>query len=134
MLFRRLSYSLIFPNFRWFILIAQPAGQIAPRDVPPQQEPQPNSLQYAPQEDDPFEIVVMVLAGEESQQLPQNNGNNDNHDNDNEHEEEEEDYEAEEEGSDNEDKDDDDYTPLSDSEKEKMYHNADEIKTSGMKL
>jgi hypothetical protein len=76
----------------------------------------------------------MVLAGEESQQLPQNNGNNDNHDNDNEHEEEEEDYEAEEEGSHNEDKDDDDYTPLSDSKKEKMYHNADEIKTSGMKL
>jgi hypothetical protein len=28
-----------------------------------------------------------------------------------------------------EDKDDEDYTPLSDSKKEKMYHNANEIKT-----
>jgi hypothetical protein len=65
-LFKPLSYSLIFPNFRWFIFAAQPAGQMAPRDVPPQQEPQPDSPKYVPQEEDPFE--VMVPTGEEAQE------------------------------------------------------------------
>jgi hypothetical protein len=105
----------------------QPAGQMAPRDVPPQPEPQPNSPEYVPQEEDSFEIVVMVPAREdtqEAQQLPQN----DNHDNN--HEEEEDNETKEEEGDDGEDEDDEDYTPLSDSEKEKMYHEADEIKTT----
>jgi hypothetical protein len=109
---------------------------MAPRDVPPQLESQPNSPQYIPQEEDPFEIVVMVPiweeaqeATEESQQLPQNNGNNDN---DNDHEEEEEDHEAkQEEGNDDEDKDVEDYTPVSNSKKEKMYCNTNEIKTTG---
>jgi hypothetical protein len=44
--------------------------------VPPQPEPQPDSPQYIPQEEDSFGIVVMVLTGEdtqEAQQLPQNN-------------------------------------------------------------
>jgi hypothetical protein len=93
----------------------QPVGPIAPRDVSPQHEPQHDSPQYVPQEEDPFEIVVMVPveedaqgATEEAQQ--QNNGNNDNS-----HEEEEE------EGNNGEDGDDEDYTPLSDSEKDKMY-------------
>jgi hypothetical protein len=35
-----------------------------PRDVPPQQEPQPDSTQ----EEEPFKIVVTVLAGEDSQE------------------------------------------------------------------
>jgi hypothetical protein len=60
---------------------------------------------------------------EEALQLPQNNGNNDDHDNNNDHEEEEE-------GNDGEDEDDEEYTPLSDSEKDKMYREADEIKTT----
>jgi hypothetical protein len=58
--------------------------------VTPQPELQPNSLQHVPQEEDSFEIVVMVPAGEDTQdaqQLPQNN----NHNNNNDHEEEEED-------------------------------------------
>jgi hypothetical protein len=55
----------------------------------------------------------------------QNNGNNDDHDNDNDHED------KEEEGKEGEDEDDGDYTPLSDSEKEKMYYNVDEIRSSG---
>jgi hypothetical protein len=45
--------------------------------VPPQQEPQHDSPQYVPQEEDPFEIMVMVHAEEdteeaidEAQQLP----------------------------------------------------------------
>jgi hypothetical protein len=42
----------------------QPIEQLAPRDVPPQQEPQPDS----PQEEEPFEIVVTVLAGEDLQE------------------------------------------------------------------
>jgi hypothetical protein len=46
----------------------QPAGQMAPRDVPPQPEPQPDSPQYVPLEEDPFEIVVMVPTGEEAQE------------------------------------------------------------------
>jgi hypothetical protein len=49
----------------------QPTGRLAPRNVLPQQEPQPNS----PQEDEPFEIVVTVPAGEDTQEaqpMPQN--------------------------------------------------------------
>jgi hypothetical protein len=90
--------------------------------VPPQSEPQPDPPQYIPQEEDSFEIVVAVPVGEdmqEDQQLPQN----DNHDNVHE--------DQEEEGNEDEDKDDEDYTPLSDSEKEKVYHNAEEMKTVG---
>jgi hypothetical protein len=44
----------------------QPAGQMVPRDVPPQPEPQPDSPQYVPQEEDPFEIVVTIPVGEEA--------------------------------------------------------------------
>jgi hypothetical protein len=65
--------------------------------------------------------MVTVPAGEgtqEAQQLPQN----DNHDDDHEDEEEEE-------GNEDVNKEDADYTPLSDSEKEKVYHDAEEIKT-----
>jgi hypothetical protein len=38
------------------------------RDVPPQQEPQPNSPQYVPQEEDSFKIVVTVPMGENTQE------------------------------------------------------------------
>jgi hypothetical protein len=65
----------------------------------------------------------MVPAGEdmqEAQQLSQNDNHNDNHES-----------EEEEEGNADEGKDDEDYTPLSDSEKVKVYHDADEIKTIG---
>jgi hypothetical protein len=102
-LFKILSYSLLFPNFRWSRRTARnstrchPVGQMAPRDVLPQQELQHDSPQYIPQEEDPFEIVVMVPTGEdtheatkEARQLSQNNGNNDNHDNNNDHEEDDE--------------------------------------------
>jgi hypothetical protein len=57
----------------------QPTSQMAPRDVPPQPEPQPNFPQYVPQEADSFEIVVTVPTGEytqEAQQLPQNDNHN----------------------------------------------------------
>jgi hypothetical protein len=84
--------------------------------VSPQAEPQPNSPLYVPQEEDSFEIMVMVPAREdtqEAQQLPQNGNNDNDH-------EEEEDHE-----------DDEDYTPLDDTEKEEMYLDTDEIKTIG---
>jgi hypothetical protein len=51
----------------------QPTRQLASRNVPPLLEPQPDSPQYVPQGEDSFEIVVMVPAGEdtqEAQQLP----------------------------------------------------------------
>jgi hypothetical protein len=60
----------------------------------------------------------------EDQQLPQNDGNNDN---DNANIINNNDDESDNKGDDEDNKD---YTPLSDSEKEKMYHDANEIKTS----
>jgi hypothetical protein len=50
-----------------------PTGQLAPRFVPRPPEPQPDSPLYVPQGEDSFDIVVMVLVGEdtqEGQQLP----------------------------------------------------------------
>jgi hypothetical protein len=49
----------------------QPTGQLAPRDVPPLPEPQPDSPQYVPQGEDSFEIVVTVPAGEDTQEAQQ---------------------------------------------------------------
>jgi hypothetical protein len=97
-----------------------PTGQLALRDVLPQQEPQPNSAQ----EKEPFEIVVTVPVGEDSQEaqpMPQN------HDYD---QQEEEDNEKEEEegGNKAEGKEDEDYTPWSNAEKDETFHDADEIK------
>jgi hypothetical protein len=98
----------------------QPIGQLAPRDVLPQQEPQLDS----PQEEEPFKILVIVLAGEDSQEaqpMPQNH----NHD-----QQEEEDNEKEEEdGNKAEGEEDEDYTPWSNTEKDETFHDADEIKT-----
>jgi hypothetical protein len=90
--------------------------------VPPQQEPQHDS----PQEDEPFEIVVTVPAGEdmhEAQQMPQN----DDHD----QWEEENNEKEEEEGNKAEGEEDEDYTPWSNAEKDETFHGADEIKTFG---
>jgi hypothetical protein len=106
----------------------QPTGQLAPRDVPPQQEPQHDS----PQEEEPFEIVVMAHERQEPQgalveepQLPQNNDHN------NDHREEENNEEEEEEGNKAEGKDDEYYTPWRNTEKDEMFHDANEIKTFG---
>jgi hypothetical protein len=97
-----------------------PTGQLAPRDVPPQQEPKPD----LPQEEEPFEIVVTVPTGEDSQEaqpMPQN------HD-----QQEEEDNEKEEEdGNKAEGEEDEDYTPWSNAEKDEIFHDANEIKTFG---
>jgi hypothetical protein len=81
--------------------------------VPPQQEPQPDS----PQEEEPFEIVVTVPTGEDSQEaqpMPQNH-----------------DQQEEEDGNKAKGEEDEDYTPWSNAEKDEIFHDADEIKTFG---
>jgi hypothetical protein len=93
----------------------QPTGQLAPRDVPPQQEPQPDS----PQEEEPFEIVVIVPTGEDSQEAPPMPQNH-NHD-----------QQQEKGGNKAEGKEDEDYTPWSNTEKDEIFHDANEIKTFG---
>jgi hypothetical protein len=87
----------------------QPTGQLAPRDVPPQQGP--------------FEIVVIVPVGEDSQETQLMAQNHD--------QQEEEDNEKEEDGNKAEGEEDEDYTPWSNAEKDEIFHNADEIKTFG---
>jgi hypothetical protein len=101
-------------------------SQLAPRNVPPQPELQPNSPQHVTQGEDSFEIVVTVPAGEdmqEAQHMPQN----DDHDQQGEENNEEE----EEEGNKAKSKEDEDYTPWSNAEKDKTFHDTDEIKTFG---
>jgi hypothetical protein len=96
--------------------------------MPPQQEPQHDS----PQEEEPFEIVVVAPERQEPQgapveepQLPQNN------DHDNDHREEENNEEEEEEDNEAEGEDDEDYTPWSNIETDETFHDVDEIKTFG---
>jgi hypothetical protein len=90
--------------------------------VPPQQEPQPDS----PQEEEPFEIVVTVPAREDSQEAQPMSQNHDHV------QQEEEDNEKEEEdGNKAEGEEDEDYTPWSNTEKDEIFHDADEIKTFG---
>jgi hypothetical protein len=96
--------------------------------VLPQQEPHHDS----PQEEEPFEIVVVAPERQEPQgapveepQLPQNN------DHDNNHREEENNEKEEEEGNKAEGEDDEDYTPWSNIKKDETIHDADEIKTFG---
>jgi hypothetical protein len=88
--------------------------------VLPQQEPHADS----PQEEEPFEIVVTVPAGEDSQEtqlMPQNHDQQEEEDNE---KEEEDDNKAEGE-------EDEDYTPWSNAKKDEIFHDADEIKTFG---
>jgi hypothetical protein len=106
----------------------QPTGWVAAwRNAPPQHKSQHDS----PQEEEPFEIVVVAPERQEPQgapveepQLPQNN----DHDNDH---REEENNEEEEEGNKAEGEDDEDYTPWSNAKKDEMFHDINEIKTFG---
>jgi hypothetical protein len=47
-----------------------PVGQLAPRHVPPPQEAQPNAPQDASQEEEPFEIGLVVPEGPTAQGSP----------------------------------------------------------------
>jgi hypothetical protein len=70
--------------------------------------------------------VVTVLAGEDMQEAQQLLWNDD-HD----HQEEENNKEEKEEGNKAEGEEDKDYTPWSNTEKDKTFHDANEIKTFG---
>jgi hypothetical protein len=85
-------------------------GQLAPRNVPQPQEPQPNAPQHVSQEEESFEIELVVpespaAQGATAEEQPQQQQDHNNTNN--------EDYEE--------------YSPLSDIEFEKMYRDADEV-------
>jgi hypothetical protein len=84
----------------------QPVGQLAPWDVPPQQQ-----MQHVPQEEEPFEIELVVLGSPGAQGTP---------------DEEEQQQQDNDEGKDNEE-----YSPLSDTEGEKLYRDVEEIESFG---
>jgi hypothetical protein len=86
-----------------------PTGQLAPQNVPPSQEPHHDSPPRASQEEEPFEIELVVPSSPTHQGTPT------------EEQQQEEDHDV-----DNEDEDDEEYSPLSDNEGEKLYRDADE--------
>jgi hypothetical protein len=65
-LFKLLSYSLLFLNFRWLVLTAQPRKALDVSPLLP--ESQLDSPRYVPQGEDSFEIVVTVPVGEDTQE------------------------------------------------------------------
>jgi hypothetical protein len=94
----------------------QPTGSMAPRNVPPPQEPHHDSPPLASQEES-FEIELVVPSSPATQGAPAE-----------EQQQEEEDHNV-----DNEDEDDEEYSPLSDNEGEKLYRDADERESFGAK-
>jgi hypothetical protein len=92
----------------------QCTGQLAPQNVPPPQEPHHDSPPRASQEEEPFEIELVVLGSQAAQGVPT--------------EEQllQEDYDVN-----NEDEDDEEYSPLIDNEGEKLYRDADERESFG---
>jgi hypothetical protein len=91
-----------------------PVGQLAPRNVPQPQESQPDVPQEASQEEEPFEIELVVPESPTAQDSP-----------------------AEEQqqlkDKDIEDKANEEYPRPSDAEDEKMYRDADEVESFGVK-
>jgi hypothetical protein len=88
-----------------------PVGQLAPRNVPRPQESQPDIPQEATPEEEPFEIELVVPESPTAQDSPA------------------EEQQPEDHGT--EDKTDEEQPPLSDSEPEKMYRDADEVESFG---
>jgi hypothetical protein len=89
-----------------------PVGQLAPRNVPQPQESQPDVSQEASSEEEPFEIELVVpecpMAQESPTEEQQQPG-----------------------GHDMEDKTNEKHPPLSDTEAEKLYRDADEVESFG---
>jgi hypothetical protein len=87
-----------------------PVGQLAPRNVPQPQESQPDVLQEASPEEEPFEIELVIPESPTAQDSPaeeqQQPGDHDT-----------------------EDKTNKDHPPPSDTESEKMYRDADEVES-----
>jgi hypothetical protein len=90
-----------------------PVGQLAPQNVPQPQESQPDTPQYASQEE-PFEIVLVVPESPMAQGSPA------------EEQQQPEDHDIE-------DKVNEEYPPPSNTEDEKMYRDADEVESFGAK-
>jgi hypothetical protein len=88
-----------------------PVGQLAPQDMPQPQESQPDIPQETTPEEEPFEIVLVVPESRTVQDSPV------------------EEQQLEDPGT--EDKMDEEQLPLSDTEPEKLYRDADEVESFG---
>jgi hypothetical protein len=91
-----------------------PVGQLAPQNVPQPQESEPDVPQEASPEEEPFEIELVVLESPTAQDSPA------------EEQQQPKDQNIE-------DKANEQYTPPSDAEDEKMYRDADEVESFGIK-
>jgi hypothetical protein len=89
-----------------------PVGQLAPQNVPQPQESQPDLPQEASPEEEPFEIELVVPESPTAQDTPA------------EEQQQPEDHNTE-------DKTNEEHPPLSDTEDEKMYRDADEVESFG---
>jgi hypothetical protein len=90
-----------------------PVGQLAPQNVPQPQESQPDASQEATQEEEPFEIELVVPESPMAQGSPTE-----------EHQQPKD--------QDVEDRANEEYPPPSDAEDEKMYRDADEVESFGV--
>jgi hypothetical protein len=90
-----------------------PVGQLAPQNVPQAQESQPDVPQESSQEEEPFEIELVVPKSPTAQDLPA-----------------EEQQQSKDQ--DIEDKDNEEYPPPSNAEDEKKYRDADEVESFGV--
>jgi hypothetical protein len=90
-----------------------PVSQLAPQNVPQSQESQPDAPQEASQEEEPFEIELVVPESPTTQDSPA------------EEQQQPKDQDVE-------DKADEEYPPPSDTEDEKMYRDADELESFGV--
>jgi hypothetical protein len=88
-----------------------PVGQLAPRNMPQPQESQPDIPQEASPEEEPFEIELVVPKSPTAQDTPAEEQQLGDHD--------------------TEDKSNEEHPPLSDTESEKMYRDADEVESFG---
>jgi hypothetical protein len=90
-----------------------PVGQLAPQNVQQPQESQPDAPQEASQEEEPFEIELVVPESPTAQDSPTKE-------------------QQQLEDQDVEDKANEEYPPLSDTEDKKMYRDADEVESFGV--
>jgi hypothetical protein len=88
-----------------------PVGQLAPRNVPQPQESLPDIPREATSEEEPFEIELVVPESPTAQDSPAE--------------------EQQPEDPDTEDKTDEGQLPLSDTEPENLYRDADEVESFG---
>jgi hypothetical protein len=87
-----------------------PIGQLAPRNVPQPQESRPDTPQEASPEEEPFEIELVVPESPTAHDSPAEE-------------------QQQPEDQDTEDKTNEEHPPLSDTEAEKMYRDADEVES-----